>query len=340
MIQINPRHPDRDRIYALLQKHLLPDHTWFMTSGSSGETKAVALSHNALMASAEAVNRHLDVTPKDKWLNALPLFHVGGVGIQMRAQLSGSPVIITKWDPALFADQIAQHLITLTSLVPTQVYDLVQQQIEAPPSLRAAIVGGGALSPHLYAKAQMLKWPLLPSYGLTECSSQVGTATRNSPHLKLLSHIEAGINDQGFLMIKSPALLTTYAKITNDTIRLEDPKTNGWFTTEDKATINACLEIHGRNTDFVKISGESVDLKKLSELLEGECVLFTVPDERLGHTLHLAYTSATPITNLLEKYHARVLPFERIKQTHLVPYIPRCPLGKVLAGELKKLIFN
>ena len=61
---------------AQLRGHLL-----FSTSGSTGNSKWVALSRRAIMTSAEAVNEHLQVTPHDHWLLALPTFHVGGMGV-------------------------------------------------------------------------------------------------------------------------------------------------------------------------------------------------------------------------------------------------------------------
>ena len=42
------------------------------------------------------------------------------------------------------------------------------------------MTGGGALDPSLYKQARDLGWPLLPSYGLTECGSQVATASLSS----------------------------------------------------------------------------------------------------------------------------------------------------------------
>lgn len=342
-ILINPRHPDRATLVAKLQGHL-SDHIWFFTSGSTGEAKGVALSKNALLASAQAVNLHLQASANDRWLNALPPFHVGGAGIFVRASLSGSLVytLPPKWDPKVFISLAQEYRITLSALVPAQIFDLVQLGQPAPPPLRAIVVGGGALSSDLYTSAKKLNWPLLPSYGLTECASQVATAN-DTPELKLLSHIEAKV-EGGLLQIKSPALLTAYAHFSNETLTLEDPKVNGWFTTEDRAHLNGpIVEILGRTDDFIKIGGESVDLTRLTKLIDQlkgdvDCALLALPDERLGHTLHLAHNSHHSITSLLEKYHAKVLPFERIRQTHPVPTIPRSPLGKILKGELTKLI--
>lgn len=338
-VLLNPRMPGRERIEALLEGQLA-DHLWFLTSGSTGQSKAVALSKSALFASAHAVNEHLQATKADKWVKCLPHFHVGGAGILARAYLSGSEVIDLpgKWDPAQFLLEAGRA--SLTALVPTQIYDLVKLESKAPPSLRGVVVGGGALSCDLYEKGKKLGWPLMPSYGLTECASQVATATKDSPELKLLPHIEAKV-DRGLLMIKSPSLLTAYAFFTQENVSFEDPKKMGWFLTEDHASFHGdILEIQGRNSDFVKVGGESVDLKKLTLLVEelrGEldCALVAMPDDRLGHALHLVYTGDS-VELFLKRFHERVLPFERIRQTHFVPAIPRSPLGKLLRGELTK----
>ena len=66
-----------------------------------------------------------------------------------------------------------------SSLVPAQVLDLVRAGLRPPPVLRAIVVGGGAISAELYRDARALGWPVLPSYGMTECCSQIATATHD-----------------------------------------------------------------------------------------------------------------------------------------------------------------
>lgn len=340
-ILLNPRQVGGDKLRALLQREgKLPGHVWFLTSGTTGRVKCVALSKSALLASAAAVNRHLQAVKSDRWLNCLPPFHVGGAGIFARAYLSGSEVCTMsgKWDPHLFLQAANEKKATLTALVPTQLYDLAH--LPPPPSLRAVIIGGGAVSERLFERAK--GWPLMPSYGLTECASQVATAQAGSRSLQLLNHIEAKVEE--FLKIKSPALLTTYAFPEEGLLRFHDPKVEGWFTTEDLAEINGpLLTLKGRSADFVKISGESVDLKRLDGLIEElsrHAALFPLPHERLGHALHLAYTPEVDIEKLLEQYHCQVMPFERVHQTHLVSAIPRSPLNKILKQELITLFFQ
>ncbi|MEA2488547.1 MAG: o-succinylbenzoate---CoA ligase, partial [Acidobacteriota bacterium] len=187
---LNPRLPEEER--RRLEQFAaaaptLPAHVLLATSGTTGALKLTALSKQGLLASAAAVNRHLESTAADIWCCVLPTFHVGGLGIYARAHLSGAEVISMAWDPVRFAEQA----VTLSALVPAQVRDLLQGGLTPPSSLRAIVIGGGAMSQALYRDALTAGWPVLPSYGMTECCSQIATARPGSPELILLDHLEA-----------------------------------------------------------------------------------------------------------------------------------------------------
>ena len=176
----NTRHPQSEE-WQRLAKALpfFPGHIYLFTSSWK---KIVILSKESFLVSAQVVNSHLECTEKDRWLVSLPLTHVGGLSILARS-FSGSFSSIkglNVWNPKTFLNLLKEEKITLCSLVPTQIYDLVQQKFSPPKSLRAVLVGGGALSPSLYTEARKLNWPLLPSYGLTELCSQVATTPLSS----------------------------------------------------------------------------------------------------------------------------------------------------------------
>jgi len=322
-VLLNPRTPEAER--RRLESMVVPltGHLWVSTSGTTGALKLTALSKRAMLASAAAVNRHLQSDASDVWLCILPTFHVGGLGIYARAFLSGARVARDGWEG-----------VTLASLVPAQVSDLVHAQIRAPESLRAVLIGGGALSTSLDERARELGWPLLPSYGMTECCSQVATATLDSPKLVFLDHVEARIEADGRLALRSDALLTGYATDAG----FADPKIDGWFLTEDVASIDGrVLRVEGRRGDFVKIGGESVDLSRLDRILAelgADAAVVAVPDERLGHVIALAVAGgdADAIT---EAFNARVFPFERARRTIRVEAIPRTELGKIQRKRIR-----
>lgn len=320
---LNPRMPSEERRRLVSFVTALSGHVWLATSGTTGALKLTALSKDALLVSAAAVNRHLQSDANDVWLCVLPTFHVGGLGIYARAFLSGARIVTEGWEG-----------VTLASLVPAQVIDLVGARTVAPRSLRAVVVGGGVLTEDLAAEGRALGWPLLASYGMTECGSQIATARPESPELVFLDHIEARIESDGRLAIRSEALLTGYG--TED--GFVDPKVDGWFVTEDLASISGrTLRVEGRSRDFVKIGGESVDLSRLDRILSAlgaDAAAVAIPDERLGHVIGLAVAGGDPDA-IVEAFNARVFPFERVRRIIRVAEIPRTPLGKIMRSRLQ-----
>src|ERR1051325_2059627 len=324
---LNPRLPREERsrleaLYAAAPR--LAAHVWLATSGTTGSLKLVALSKRAILASAAAVNRHLDSSARDVWCCVLPTFHVGGLGIHARASLSGARVVSALWDPRSFITLCNTERVTLASLVPAQVRDL--RGLPVPASLRAIVVGGGAF------QDDNRGWPLLPSYGMTETASQVATATLGSPELILLDHVEARIED-GHIALRGESLLTGYATESG----FEDPKREGWFVTPDLGRVEGrILHVAGRSGDFVKIGGESVDLSRLDRILaeiEPNAAIVAAADQRLGFVIHLVI-AAGDADDIMAAFNERVLPFERIRAFHRVDAIPRTPLGKLKRSEL------
>ena len=282
-------------------------HLWLASSGTSGSVKLVALSRGALEAGAARVNALLGAEPRDVWINALPCHHVAGLAIHVRATLAGSKVVyFPSWNPGDFVRQATRSAATLSSLVPTQLHDLVASGVRCPASLRAVIVGGGALHERLHARALDLGWPVLRSYGMTEACSQV--ATERSPGsaldgwLPLLDQWEAKTDRHGILELRGPSLLTGWMIFDRDgTARWEDPKREGWFRTGDRAELRGReVRVLGRVDDLVKIRGELVDVGSLERSLQehvraGKIALHVQPDERNGAALHVVAENAAAV---------------------------------------------
>jgi O-succinylbenzoic acid--CoA ligase len=345
-------------------------HLWICSSGSSSlGTNLIALSREALWASAIAVNKHLKVNSADRWLNVLPIFHVGGFGVIARALISQSEVIHDKekkWDPLTFVNQIQSNRVTISSLVPTQVFDLVKESLKCPTSMRALVVGGGAISDSLLNDAVKLGWPLLKSYGMTECCSQVATSPIVEcgkvcgPPIKL-SHIDWIVNAYGNLAIRSPSLLSGYFQFNSDlsSVEWKDPRTNGWYHTHDKVEIqNDILTFNGRDDQVVKVKGELVNLQnlnqkwieliRLNQIDPQSSLILDLPDSRAMNSIHLIVEVKVKkdlpvlmdksIAKLVDKFNQQVLPFERITEIHCIDEIPRTSLSKVQMSVLRNTI--
>lgn len=360
-ILLNPRLPmaDAQKLRALThsvtESGIVRGHVFLLTSGSTADSKWVALSKTAILASSAAVNSHLDSHRRDVWCRCLPDFHIGGLAIESRATLSGARVVRlpapVKWDAARFVAWVEEAQGTLGSLVPTQVFDLVTSGLAAPPSLRAVLVGGGALSPILQARARALGWPLLPTYGMTETASQVATAPlaalAQTPDaecpvsLQILPHLEVSVSaGEGCLRVRGGSLLSGYLSQADGQPQWTDPKRDGWFTTEDLGEVSGRhLMLTGRVQERIKIGGELSHLGRLRQIFDevsgifaSRLALVAVPDPRYESLIQVIAETGVPdaaVTEAIQRFNERVLPFERVRGCRRLDCLPRTALGKI-----------
>ena len=366
-IASDPLRPEDSEGLAEFAIDELKAHGWcfFQTSGSEGMPKWVGLAKEAFLISARAVNAFFGATPADRWLLALPVHHVGGFAIYARCFAGGTSAhqMEDAWSPVGFATLCADQHATLASLVPTQVFDLVHNRIPSPPELRAVIVGGGALSPALHEKALALGWRVCSSYGMTEAASQIATqssedgASGDPRLMEVLPHWSVETDADGVLTIRGPALAKGYAS--RDAKgkwdwRAIDPHSG--LRTRDRVRLSqdgarCLLEFMGRDSAFIKICGELVNLDALQRRLDeaaratgfsAGAVIVPVSDSRRGMTIVIAVESAGSSSMsraiLKEHFNAACLPFERASAVHELSAIPRSPLGKARIAELAKLL--
>lgn len=327
----------------------LRGHVLFKTSGSLGNPKWIALSKPALLASAEAVNRHLGVTPHSCWGLALPAHHVGGFGVAARAFAAGCAFreFGRRWDPAAFATWLAENEVTHTSLVPAQVHDLVTAGIRTPSSLRVIVVGGGHLDAGTGQAARALGWPVLVSYGMTEAASQIATATLDSLEtiyqtdpIPLLPIWQAETSPDQRLRISGPALFAGTLIQESHTWTFF-PRLSEWHETSDLVTLeNRCLTPLGRSDLRVKVLGELVDLEAIErELIDrsegklqpGAFVVVAIPDARAEYALVPVFDATVNreiIDTVLSAHADRAPGFERLLAPRMLEHFPRSPLGK------------
>lgn len=355
--------PARRRICEAVSKFSESEGAVVVASSGSGSKgiwpkRLVVLSRAALYESAHAVNRHLEVSAKDIWFLPLPDFHVGGLGVHVRAARSDSQVVrgpgsIKNWHPGEAHAAMIAAKATLTVLVPTQVFDLVAAKLRAPACLRAVVVGGQALDLRLFKAARELGWPLLPSYGCTECSSQIATASLRSlmsddfPSLYPLSHVTCEARE-GILWIKSAALLTAYLIVDQTEHQSLDPKIDGWFRTGDRGAFDGeALVVSGREDRFLKVAGEGVDLLELQRLAEQiareidpQCDVGVValPEERRGWRFYLALANSLQGESIAASFNRAVVGVARAHAVVHVEAIPRTALGKLRYQTLRQLV--
>jgi O-succinylbenzoic acid--CoA ligase len=318
-----------------------PQGLALVTSGSSGRPRGVVLSHRALVASAKASAAVLGWQDDDRWLACLPVCHVGGLSILTRCLIARKPAVITdRTDAASIASCIAEHRVTLVSLVPTLLARLLDSGWTPPRHLRAVILGGAHTPERLRQRALDRGVPIRTSYGMTETCSQVATqATPLDPGVgRPLPGVEARIVD-GRIQVRGPMLFSRYLDHPDD----RDP--SGWFETGDLGRIDetGCLHVLGRADRCIITGGEKVFPEEIEAAIEAcpgvvACAVVGVPDETWGERVVAVVAPSTLVERDLRAHLlSRLARFKHPRAIVLVATLPLLDGGKVDREGVRRL---
>jgi O-succinylbenzoic acid--CoA ligase len=283
------------------------------TSGTTARPKLVRLTSGQLEASADAWAEVLP--PATGWLLSLALAHVSGIGIVIRAQRAGVPIVLTKPGEAFVESftRAREHGVEIShvSMVATQLAWLLEGGVAPPRELRAVILGGGPIPESLVTAAAAAGWPVVPSYGLTETASgcvavPVGEAAarpwsagRPMPGVELrIDAPDAG--GTGEILVRGPMVFSGYegdAALTAAALERD-----GWLHTGDLGSVDAegWLRVAGRRDEMIISGGENVAPVEVEAALAAHAAVADVavtafPDERWGQVpVALAVFHAPP----------------------------------------------
>ena len=240
-----------------------------LTSGSSGEPKAVAHRLAAHLASAEGSALGVPLQPGDGWLLSLPLFHVGGYAIPWRCFRAGACVVLANPECSL-SEHLLGGVITHLSLVPTQLYRLLQSpdfRLEQT-AVRHLLLGGAPIPASLVAACQAQGVTPQVSYGLSEMATQVCTryASLDSPSVGLpLPGRELKLVE-GEICVRGATLFAGYYREGALEPALD---AEGWFHTGDLGAFTADGEllVLGRRDNRFICGGENIQPEAIEQAL-------------------------------------------------------------------------
>jgi len=258
-----------------------------MTTGSTGTSKAVLLTHANLLSNTRGVAERTGVTPDDRVLHMMPLQHTNGVNNLLMVPLAcgASVVMLEHFRAETFFDDIAALRPTYITGVATHYSRLLAYT--PPPgalaSVRFARSGSAPLSPQLHrAVERHLGVPLIHSYGLTEATctvamnppaarkiGAVGTALAGQRVAVFTPGGEAPVpaGSEGEICIAGPSLMKGYvpAAATPDGPSIR----NGWLRTGDLGWLDdeGYLTVSGRLKEIIIRGGENLSPGRIEEAI-------------------------------------------------------------------------
>lgn len=290
------------------------------TSGSSGRPKGVVLTRRAITASALATARRLDANSDAHWLACLPLSHVGGLTVILRALENGSRLTVHERFDAADVAAAARSGCTHVSLVPTAL-----RRID--PSLFHRVLLGGARPP-VDRPANVIA-----TYGLTETGS--GIVYEGRP----LDGVEISIGTDDEILVRSPMNMRCYR---DGSTAIDD---DGWLHTGDIGTYaDGRLDVLGRVDDLIKTGGEKVWPDVVERVIaqrwpESEICIVGVADPEWGQRVVLATTDPGITRETVRDVVIESLPnFCVPKQVVVLPEFPRIGIGKIRRADITTMV--
>ena len=317
------------------------------TSGTTSGPKLALLDKSSMLLSAKSVNEHLCINQNDLWLCCLPTHHVSGLSIYARAYNSSSKVITleSKWNIYDFYNSLKQYFVTICSLVPAQLYDLVESKSKPPNNLRALIIGGDHLNSELYRKSIDLGWPVLRTYGMTESCSQIATEKIVGEGMSILDIWSLNISPDSEILIKGLALFDGYLTLDKKkSIKYISPiNDDGWFQTGDYGIKeNNRLITYGRSDNQIKVLGEKIQLDKIISIISSrydfDFTIVGIPDQRNGMAIAMVTDDCSAGKRAVNEYNERSISIENISRIIEVDKIPRNELGKINLRKLQEIL--
>ncbi len=339
------------------------DHVFIMyTSGTTGLPKGVIHTHNTVMWSIVSGTATVDFRANDRFLNSLPLFHVGALNpVLTNVYVGGTTVLMRSFDPTESWRLISEEKINSTLMVPAML-QFMQATFNADAydlsSLRWILSGAAPVPVSLIEAYAALGVEVHQVYGLTEscgpgcvitgedAMSRVGSTGRAFFHGAVRVVREDGTacdpGESGEVLLASPHIMVGYWNRPEATA---EAIVDGWLHTGDAGVLDedGYLTIVDRIKDMLISGGENVYPAELENvLLSHESIadagVIGVPSKKWGESPLAVVVKSGDVSadDVMSYCNGKLAPYKAIKVVEFVDVIPRNPSGKILKRVLRE----
>jgi O-succinylbenzoic acid--CoA ligase len=319
------------------------------TSGTTGRPKGAMLSVANFWWSAIGSALNLGVHDDDRWMLCLPMFHVGGLSIVMRAAIYGIEASILDGFDAARVNAGIDGGGTIVSVVAVMLDRMIEQRGNRPypPTLRCVLLGGGPAPSSLLERCEKLGIPAVQTYGLTETCSQVATLSPDQAR----SHRGAAGKPiypnairirGGEIEVRGPIVMQGYF---NEPEASSSAIRDGWLKTGDIGEIDSegFLRVLDRREDLIVTGGENVYPAEVEAVLTAhdaviEAAVVGSEDVTWGQRVVAFVRTSAPIDaeSLDEHCRAALAGYKVPREFRFVASpLPRTASGKVRRNELR-----
>ena len=330
------------------------------TSGTTARPKIVPLSGANVCASAFHISETLALTPQDRCLNIMPLFHIHGLmGAVISSMAAGAGVICTPgFDAMKFFGWLDAFKPTWYTAVPTMHQVILGRALRNRDSvdrsnLRLIRSSSASLPPQVMKELEnVFHAPVIESYGMSEAAHQMASnplppAARKpgsvgpqaGPEIAVMNDAGEilGASQTAEIVIRGPNVSAGYE---NNPEANAKAYTDGWFRTGDQGYLDeeGYLYITGRLKEIINRGGEKISPREVDEILMDhpgvlQAVTFAMPHPKLGEEVAAAIVlrgGASATEKEIREFAAkRLADFKVPRRVLFRDEIPKGPTGKL-----------
>jgi fatty-acyl-CoA synthase len=346
------------------------------TSGTTSRPKGVMITHRNAYMNVVGTLVHFHMTPADRYLWTLPMFHANGwTFVWTVTAVGGTHVCLPRVEAKTAFEKINSEGITAMCAAPTVLIFLANAPEEMRRGVRKGVRVITAGAPPAAATIERIEsefgWTMTHVYGLTETSPFISVCEPRPEHealpmrdryvmkarqgVELVTSGELRVVDEqgkevphdgetlGEITASGNAIMKGYYKDPEATAKVIR---DGWFYTGDAAVVHpdGYIEVRDRLKDVIISGGENISSVEVEGLLlrhpaVQEVAVVGFPHEKWGEAplAFVVLKAGASATEIELKEFAREK-MAHFKVPHAFTFVPELP--KTATGKIQKYVLR